>query len=104
MNSKRVLILIVTFLMMCSTAMAQVCKVTEYSWESGTITASGEYVHLGGCACDFLPMGTPIYIQGNTYIVNDRIGEDPPQLHIDVWTDSTEAANAWGVQYEEVTW
>ena len=88
---------------MATTSMAMTCKVTEYSWESGTVTASGESVHLGGCACDFLPLGTQITINGNTYVVNDRIGSGESD-HVDVWTDSTGKALEWGVQYCDVEW
>ena len=86
------------------TGMAMTCKITEYSWESGNITASGESVHIGGCACDFLPLGTIIYVNGIPYTVNDRIGEGKNSRHVDIWVDSTDEANQWGVQYLDVEW
>ena len=84
-------------------AMASMCTITAYSNESGNLTASGEYTHDGGCACDFLPLGTEVLINGKKYVVNDRIGEGSTD-HIDIWMDSTADALNWGVKRLDVEW
>lgn len=43
-------------------------------YDCGTITATGETVHVGGVACNFLPFGTVVVIDGVEYVVNDRCG------------------------------
>lgn len=45
-------------------------------YDCGTITATGETVHVGGVACNFLPFGTVVVIDGVEYVVNDRCGID----------------------------
>lgn len=67
--------------------------------DCGELTASGEYVHLGGVACNFLPLGTKISIDGIEYIVNDRCGIDDC---IDIFMLSTEDAINFGRRYKDV--
>lgn len=68
-------------------------------YDSGTITATGETVHVGGVACNFLPFGTVVIIDGKEYIVNDRCGIDNC---IDIFMESYEDAIQFGRQYKEV--
>lgn len=68
-------------------------------YDCGTITATGETVHVGGVACNFLPFGTVVVIDGVEYIVNDRCGIDGC---IDIFMESYEDAIQFGRQYKEV--
>ena len=56
-------------------------------YDCGTITATGETVHVGGVACNFLPFGTVVIIDGREYVVNDRCGIDNC---IDIFMESYE--------------
>ena len=68
-------------------------------YDSGTITATGETVHIGGVACNFLPFGTVVVIDGKEYVVNDRCGIDGC---IDIFMEIYEDAIEFGRQYKEV--
>lgn len=68
-------------------------------YDCGTITATGETVHVGGVACNFLPFGTVVVIDGVEYIVNDRCGIDGC---IDIFMESYEDAIQFGRQCKEV--
>ena len=68
-------------------------------YDCGTITATGETVHVGGVACNFLPFGTVVVIDGVEYIVNDRCGIDGC---IDIFMESYEEAIQFGRQHKEV--
>lgn len=68
-------------------------------YDCGTITATGETVHVGGAACNFLPFGTVVVIDGVEYIVNDRCGIDNC---IDIFMESYEEAIQFGRRYKEV--
>ena len=68
-------------------------------YDCGTITATGETVHVGGVACNFLPFGTAVVIDGVEYIVNDRCGIDNC---IDIFMESYEDAIQFGRRYKEV--
>lgn len=68
-------------------------------YDCGTITATGETVHVGGVACNFLPFGTEVVIDGVEYVVNDRCGIDGC---IDIFMESYEDAIQFGRQYKEV--
>ena len=67
-------------------------------YDCGTITATGETVHVGGVACNFLPVGT-VVIDGREYVVNDRCGIENC---IDIFMESYEDAIQFGRQYKEV--
>ena len=67
-------------------------------YDCGTITATGETVHVGGVACNFLPFGTVVVIDGVEYIVNDRCGIDGC---IDIFMESYEDAIQFGRRYKE---
>nr|DAJ01580.1 MAG TPA: 3D containing protein [Caudoviricetes sp.] len=68
-------------------------------YDCGTVTATGETVHVGGVACNFLPFGTVVVIDGVEYVVNDRCGIDGC---IDIFMESYEDAIQFGRQYKEV--
>ena len=68
-------------------------------YDCGTITATGETVHVGGVACNFLPFGTVVVIDDVEYIVNDRCGIENC---IDIFMESYEDAIQFGRQYKEV--
>lgn len=68
-------------------------------YDCGTITATGETVHVGGVACNFLPFGTVVVIDGVEYVVNDRCGIDGC---IDIFMESYEDAIEFGRRYKEV--
>lgn len=68
-------------------------------YDCGTITATGETVRVGGVACNFLPFGTVIIIDGVEYIVNDRCGIDGC---IDIFMESYEDAIQFGRRYKEI--
>lgn len=56
-----------TFTLGCGTINAEWLSVecSAYTpYDSGTITATGEHVHVGGVACNFLPFGTIVHIDG----------------------------------------
>ena len=63
------------------------------SYESGGITASGDYPYEGGVACNFLPLGTRVQIDGYWYVVNDRCGIDGV---VDIYMDSYDRAINYG--------
>lgn len=79
------------------------CEVTAYSIGDGytpsDTMANGEHVYVGACACNFLPFGTQVRINGNIYTVADRSGVDGI---IDIYMDSVEECNAWGRRTMEV--
>jgi len=68
-------------------------------YDCGTITANGERVHVGGVACNFLPFGTVIVIDGIEYVVNDRCGIDNC---IDIFMKDYDAAIQFGRRDKEV--
>lgn len=68
-------------------------------YDCGTITATGEPVHVGGVACNFLLFGTVVIIDGVEYIVNDRCGIDGC---IDIFMESYEDAIQFGRRYKEI--
>lgn len=64
-----------------------------------SIMANGEIAHVGAVACNFLPIGTQVRIDGNIYTVKDRCGVDG---RIDIYMDSYEECMSWGVREVEV--
>lgn len=68
-------------------------------YDCGMITATGETVHVGGVACNYLPFDTVVVIDGVEYIVNDRCGIDGC---IDIFMESYEDAIEFGRRYKEV--
>ena len=74
---------------------------TAYTpYECGGVMANGMWIQEGYVACDFLPLGTAVLINGRRYIVGDRIG-DGSYDHIDIVMEDYEQAINFGVQYCE---
>lgn len=63
--------------------------------EAPNLTASGEVPFYGGVACNDLPLGTIVIINGERFVVNDRSGT--PGI-IDIFMYSYEDAINYGVQ------
>jgi len=77
-------------------------------WSDGHF-ASGRKVYVGGVACNWLPFGTKVIIDGlGTYTVEDRgaksyFGSKSNHIkHLDVYFDSHEDAKQFGNQYRSV--
>lgn len=66
---------------------------------TGNPTASGEMPYRGGVACNLVPLGTRVLIDGVWYIVNDRSGT--PGI-IDIYMDTYEECILHGVQTKTV--
>lgn len=99
---KKALILLGLLVAMPLTTSATVVKCTAYTGdEGGYITASGLGLQDGYIACDFLPFGTIVKINGRTYTVQDRIGENSTN-HIDIYMENYDEAIQFGVQYIDV--
>ena len=97
---KMCLSLSLLMLPVCASAEWIVSECSAYTpYDCGGITATGEYVHVGGVACNFLPLGTVVTIDGQDYVVNDRCGIDNC---IDIFMESRENAIQFGRQYKEV--
>ena len=92
-------------------------KITAYcgcpkccgKWSDGHF-ASGRKVYVGGVACNWLPFGSQVEIQGlGTYTVEDRgarshFGSKNNHIrHLDVYFDKHEDAKQFGVKYRRVT-
>lgn len=75
--------------------------VTAYTW-TGNPCASGRYPYAGCCACNGLPIGTKIYVEGyGTLTVEDRGGMSDPYA-IDIYMDTYSACVQWGRQRREI--
>lgn len=65
----------------------QTVRVTEYcpacNSPAGHGSASGKHLTEGDCACGWLPMGTVIEIDGETYTVVDVCGTDAIDIFVD---------------------
>lgn len=76
------------------------CECSAYTpYDCGSVTATGEEVHVGGVACNFLPFGTIVVIDGIEYVVNDRCGIDDC---IDIFMLSYDEAINFGRRNKEV--
>lgn len=67
------------------------------------ITAAGTRVRQGIVASNFLPLGTILEINGERYIVEDRMNPRYQGRFVDIWFPSTETALAFGRQKLEAT-
>lgn len=62
-------------------------------------TASGSRPHLGTLAANFLPLGSIVRIEGETYIVEDRMhSRYDGEARVDIWMTSSEMATRFGVR------
>lgn len=77
--------------------------VTAYTagddYTPGVIMANGEHVHIGAVACNDLPLGTRVVIDGNVYTVKDRMAKGGM---VDVYMDSKADALRFGKQNKTV--
>ena len=79
------------------------CACARCCGKSNGITASGIKATQGRTvACNFLPFGSEIIINGHTYIVEDRGGQVALKNKIDIYFDSHEEALKFGKQKAEV--
>lgn len=67
------------------------------------ITAAGTRVRQGVVASNFLPMGTLLEINGEAYIVEDRMNPRYAGRFVDIWFPSTAAALQFGRQKLQAT-
>lgn len=78
---------------------ARTVRVTAYTtYENSNIMANGMEPQEGYVACDFLPIGTVVYLDGQRYVVGDRIGSGSYD-HVDIFFSDYNAAIEFGVQY-----
>jgi len=74
------------------------CEKCCGKWADGTF-ASGRPVYNGGVACNILPLGTELYIEGlGVYTVEDRGAKSlfDNKQHIDVYMDDHDMALQMG--------
>lgn len=76
---------------------------TAYTW-TGNPCANGNYPTDGyTVACNSLPFGTRIYIDGvGERVVEDRGPSNYGDYWLDIYMDSYDACVYWGVQYRDV--
>ena len=78
------------------------CRITCYCQEcndgSGHESSSGKYLEYGDCACNFLPTGTVVSVEGEEFTVVDTCGIDNT---IDIFID-TEECNCNLLEYRKV--
>lgn len=81
---------------------ARTVTVTAYTaYENTSVMANGQEPFEGAVACDFLPLGTVIYLDGMRYVVLDRIGSGSYD-HVDIFVNDYDAAIEFGVRYMEL--
>ena len=108
-------LVILLTLLICTIAKAEEWKITAYCsckiccGKIDGITASGYKAKKGYCACNWLPFGTKLYVEGlGEYIVMDRgaksqFGSKTNHIkHIDIWFKSHKAARQFGVKHRKV--
>lgn len=72
---------------------------TAYEW-TGERMANGEYPYYGAVACNSLPLGTVIYIEGyGTFVVKDRGGPSMGNNIIDIYLGDPDACIEFGRKY-----
>lgn len=67
------------------------------------ITASGKRVRPGTVASNFLPLGTVVEVNGERYIVEDRMNPRYDGYYLDIWFPSTSSALEFGRKKLEIT-
>jgi len=65
----------------------------------GTVMASGKTVYNGAVACNFLPLGSKVRIDGRIYTVEDRCGYND---RIDIYMDSVAECYQFGIRTLQV--
>lgn len=75
------------------------CDICNGSW--GAYDALGEPLTVGTVACNVLPLGTIVYIDGNKYVVRDRLSSIyDGENRIDIYVESHDLANELGIRYD----
>ena len=89
-----------------SEGQTMVCQCTYYCacvyccGKSDGIAANGQPVKVGDVACNWLPFGTILLIDGTRYTVTDRGGELLDIIgHVDIYTPDHQVAKKCGVHY-----
>ncbi len=67
------------------------------------ITAAGTTVRPGVVATNFLPLGTVVSINGENYIVEDRMNSRYSGYYMDIWFPSTSEALEFGRKKMDIT-
>ena len=79
------------------------CSCVDCTTDGNGYTASATFATEGRTiACNSLPMGTQVMIDGNIYTVEDTGWSPYGDAWIDIYFDSHEAALCFGVQMKEV--
>ena len=78
-------------------------EMTAYEW-TGNPCANGNYPEVGyTVACNSLPLGTQVYIEGVGYrVVEDRGAEWHSDYWMDLYLGDVDACYEWGVRSVEV--
>lgn len=78
-------------------------EMTAYEW-TGNPCANGNYPEVGyTVACNSLPLGTTVYIEGVGYrVVEDRGAEWHGSNWLDLYLGDVDSCYAWGVRSVEV--
>jgi 3D (Asp-Asp-Asp) domain-containing protein len=115
---KRILLVLILLTLFSTTCYAklELWKVTAYCsckiccGKSDGITASGKKAKYGYVACNWLPFGTVVEIEGmGEFIVMDRGAQslfgskDNHIKHLDIWFPNHFQARWFGLQWKEVT-
>ena len=84
------------------------CSCSRCCNKSDGITASGKPAKDGYVACNWLPFGTKLKIDGRIYTVQDRgakslFGDKKNHIkHVDIWMKSHKEARNFGIKYLKV--
>ena len=79
-------------------------QLTAYTW-TGNRMANGQYPYVGACACNSIPLGTTIYIEGyGTYVVCDRggMGSNVVDIYMDTESECVQFGRKYGAQVYKV--
>ena len=78
--------------------------ITAYSYESGSITASGTEVCYGTVAVDpdVIPLGSKVYVEDYGYATALDTGGAIQGNRIDIWLPSEEEALDYGIKEKKV--
>ena len=75
-------------------------ELTAYT-HTGSVMANGEYPYIGAAASNDYPLGTIVYIDGNSYKVADRMADGVHGV-IDIFVDSYDEAVNFGKRYTTI--
>ena len=84
------------------------CSCKKCCGKTDGITASGRPARTGYVACNWLPFGTKLIVDGNSFVVMDRgaksqFGDKKHHIkHLDIWKKSHSEAIKYGVKYKQV--